>query len=66
MEIIKKVLVFILSCAAISLILPLGYFIINLVFLGASFSEAFHDFLLTFGLMFVVTFIGLLWNKKDE
>ena len=66
MEMIKKVLVFILSCAVMAMILPLGYFFINLLFLGASFSEAFDDFLLTFGLMLVVTFVGLLWSKKNE
>ena len=64
MEMIKKVLIFILSCVAISIILPLGYFIVNLTLLGASFSEAFRDFLLTFSLMFFFTLIGMLWEKN--
>lgn len=60
---IKKVLSFILVCAIIAVILPIGYFVIGVLFLGNTPLAAFKDSALTFAIMFVITVIGLLLNK---
>ena len=59
----KKVLSFILVYAIIAVILPIGSFIIGVLFLGNTPLEAFKDSALTFAIMFVITVISLLLNK---
>jgi len=47
----------------IAAILPIGYFLISTIFLRTPLNEAFRDFLLTFGLMFIVTVVGMFFKK---
>jgi hypothetical protein len=59
----KKIIGFILICVVIAAILPIGYFLISTIFLRTPLNEAFRDFLLTFGLMFIVTVVGMFFKK---
>lgn len=63
MKILKKILVFLLACTIIAAILPIGYFLWGVLFQGNSVEDAFKDSLLTFVIMFVIAFAGLLINK---
>ncbi|SLM86964.1 hypothetical protein FM121_12780 [Vagococcus fluvialis bH819] len=47
----------------IAAILPVGYFFIGILFLGNTIPEAFKESAITFLIMFVIAFGGLLFSK---
>ncbi|MEG0459445.1 hypothetical protein ACODH8_13640 [Vagococcus fluvialis] len=59
----KKYISLFLICFVIAAILPVGYFFIGILFLGNTVPEAFRESLITFLIMFVIAFFGLLFSK---
>lgn len=59
----KKYISLFLICLVIAAILPVGYFFIGILFLGNTIPEAFKESVITFLIMFVIAFGGLLFSK---
>ncbi len=63
---LKKVFVFIIVCFGISIILPLGYFVVDILFLGSDIHSAFTSSARSFIIIFIITILGLLINSKNN